>query len=53
MDSSEHFWTFFLSFIFFTCGDIFPNASDRDGCTFYPISISIFNYALYSSMDLF
>lgn len=37
----------------FTCGDIFPDASDRNGCTFYPISISILNYSLYPSMDLY
>lgn len=37
----------------FTCGDIFPDASDRDGCTLYPISVSIFNYSLYPSMDLY
>lgn len=39
--------------VVFTCGDIFSNSPDRDGCTFYPISIKIFNYSLYSSMDLF
>lgn len=36
-----------------TCGDIFPDASDRDGGPFYSVSISILNYSLYPPMDLF
>lgn len=39
--------------LFLTCGDIFPHTSDRDGCTFDPIPIGVFNYSLDSSMDLF
>lgn len=38
--------------MFLTAGDIFPNASDRDGRTFDPIPIGVFNYSLDSSMDL-
>lgn len=39
--------------LFLTGGDIFPNASDRDGRTFDPIPVGVFNYSLDSSMDLF
>lgn len=39
--------------LFHTGGDIFPNASDRNGGTFDPITVGVFDYALDSSMDLF
>lgn len=35
-----------------TCGDIFPDASNRDSGPFYSVSISILNYSLYAPMDL-
>lgn len=38
--------------LFLTGSDIFPDASDRDGRTFDPIPVVVFNYSLDSSMDL-
>lgn len=36
-----------------TCGDIFPDASNRDCGTFDPISISVFHLSFDPSMHLF
>lgn len=35
-----------------TCGDIFPDASDRDGGPFYSVPISILHHPLYPPVDL-
>lgn len=37
----------------YTCGDIFSNTPDGYCCIFYSITITILNYSLYSSVDLF